>query len=391
MILFFTFLHFVHDLCPALLAPLLPLIKQSFNLTYFQTGLLLSAFTIPAGLSQLPMGWLGDRWNRGLLIAAGVGGVGITTLAAGLSQTYYLMLFILIIMGVLAGAYHPSAISILPRYCTKEKTGSVIGLHSLGGATSFAIGPVLGGLIAGALGWRFAFITLSIPAILSIPIVLKKLKSEWQIEREHANNSKADIELERELPSIGQVFRPIIIPFILVVIVQLIAGSAVAFIPLYLVDKHGIAPVYAAMLLGLHRGGGMAGTIVGGRLSDRWGRKQTFFSALITIGPILYLLTILPFNNAFIIILITFGLLMTMRMTAIQTLIVDSVDIRRRGTVLGIYFFLSMEGTSLVLPVAGYFMDIFGTAKVFTALALAAVGISVVALPLAKKTKAYTR
>ena len=161
MILFFTFLHFVHDLCPALLAPLLPLIKQSFNLTYFQTGLLLSAFTIPAGLSQLPMGWLGDRWNRGLLIAAGVGGVGITTLAAGLSQTYYLMLFILIIMGVLAGAYHPSAISILPRYCTKEKTGSVIGLHSLGGATSFAIGPVLGGLIAGALGWRFSFIEIS--------------------------------------------------------------------------------------------------------------------------------------------------------------------------------------------------------------------------------------
>ncbi len=391
MILFFTFLHFVHDLCPALLAPLLPLIKQSFNLTYFQSGLLLSAFTITAGLSQLPMGWLGDRWNRGLLVAVGVGGVGITTLAVGLSQTYYLMLFTLIIMGVFAGAYHPSAISILPRYCTKEKTGSVIGLHSLGGATSFAIGPVLGGLIAGVLGWRPAFIILSIPTILSIPIMLKKLKSEWQIEREHANNSTADIESERELPSIGQIFRPIIIPFILVVVVQLIAGSAVAFIPLYLVDKHGIAPAYAAMLLGLHRGGGMAGAIVGGRLSDRWGRKQTFFSAIITIGPILYLLTILPFNNAFIIILITFGLLMSMRVNAIQTLIVDSVDIRRRGTVLGIYFFLLMEGGSLVLPAIGYFMDIFETAKVFTALALAAVGISVVALPLAKKTKAYTR
>ena len=95
---------------------------------------------------------------------------------------------------------------------------------------------------------------------------------------------------------IGQVLRAVAAVTSLVVLTQLIAGSAMSFIPVYLVDKHNVAPAYAAMLVAIIRGGGVAGSLLGGWLSDKWSRKNTLFLALIATGPILYLLSLLPFN-----------------------------------------------------------------------------------------------
>ncbi|MFC1592898.1 MFS transporter [Candidatus Omnitrophota bacterium] len=386
-LIFFTFIHFVHDMCPSLLAPLLPLIRESFKLTYFQSGLILSVYTVTSGFSQLLMGWLGDRGNREMLIVIGVGGIGIATLAVGLNQSYYTLLFTLIIMGVLSGAYHPSTISIFPRYFAEQKRGSIVGIHALGGSVGLALGPVLGGIIAGTIGWRFAYIILSIPSILATPLVLKTLRAKWQIKGKHFTADKSEVKTEGKLPGMRQVLLPILTPLILVIASQLFVGCILAFLPMYLVDKYAIAPAYAAMLLGLNRGGAMVGSIAGGQLSDRWGRKQTVFLAVIASGPIIYLLTILPFNSAFIVVLAVFGMIIGMRRTAIQTILIDSVDRRRRATVLGLYFCLAVEGTSLVQPVAGYLMDTFGIIKVFTGLALAMIGLSVVALLLVKKAR----
>ena len=61
------------------------------------------------------MGWLGDRTSRRLVLTVGLAGVSLATLAVGLSSAYYPMLFIFIIMGIFAGAYHPSSNSMLAK------------------------------------------------------------------------------------------------------------------------------------------------------------------------------------------------------------------------------------------------------------------------------------
>ena len=304
-------------------------------------------------------------------------------LAVGLSPTYYPMLFILVIMGIFAGAYHPSAVSMLSGYFEATRRGKVIALHQVGGSIGFTIGPVLGGLIAEFLGWRFAFIILSIPALSTVPLILKRFR---QPEPVHSSKSANPASQPRYRSiSIFQVLRPIAIILILAVSMQLIAGSAMAFIPIYLVDKHYIAPAYAAMMMGIVRGGGIAGSLFGGWLSDKWGRKNAIFLALVATGLVLYLLTILPFNAGLVAVLILFGILMYMRQTTVQPFLMDSVPSHLRATVFGIYFGLSLEGQSLIQPVAGYFMDIFGIAAVFNGIALTCVGLSLVALLLAKK------
>lgn len=385
---FFAYTHLSHDLCTGLLVALLPLIKEGLGLSYLQSGLLLSALTITSGLSQFLGGWLGDRFSRQVVIAIGLSGIGLTSLAVGLSPAYYPMLFILIIMGIFAGAYHPSAVSMLFGRFEETRRGKVIAFHMVGGSIGFAIGPILGGLIAEMLGWRFAFIILSIPALVAVPLLFKKF---WQqvnnsrlVNQSSTSNGPTSQERQRSI-GIFQALRLVAIIFTLAVLMQLIAGSAMAFIPIYLVDKHNIAPAYAVMLIGIVRGGGIVGSLFGGWLSDKWSRKNTIFLAMVATGPTLYLLTKLPFNAGFIVIFILFGILMYMRGTTVQPFLMGSVPPQLRATIFGIYFGLGMEGMSLMQPVAGHFMDIFGIVEVFNVIALICIVLSVVALFLAKK------
>ena len=386
----FTYTHLSHDLCCGLLTALLPLIKEGLGLTYLQSGLLLSAYTITSGFSQVPGGWLGDRLRRSTVIAVGLGGVGLATIAVGLSPSYYPMLFILIIMGILAGGYHPSAVTMLSGYFEQSRRGRVIALHMVGGSIGFSMGPLLGGLIAEALGWRFAFIILSFPAILAVPLILKKFtfieKAAGIISlRQTSGKEPVQIQTGVRRVNVIQALRPIATILFLCVSMQLIAGIAMSFAPLYLVDRHGVTPAFAAVLVGILRFGGIAGSLFGGWLSDRWGRKQAIFLSLVATGPVLYLLTILPYNAGLVVILIVFGMFRYMTQATMQPYVLDSVPPYLRATAFGIYFGMAMEGQSLIQPVAGYFMDIYGISSIFTVIALTSAGLSLVTLLLAKR------
>lgn len=387
---FFAYTHFSHDLCAGLLVALLPMIRVDLELNYLQSGLLISAYSIAAGLSQFPGGWIGDRANRKIIIMVGLGGVGLAALAIGLSPSYFLMLSFLVIMGIFAGGYHPSALSILSGYFGKAERGKVIAIHMLGGSIGLALGPVLGGFIGDILGWRFAYIILTIPVLLALPLVLKTPRQQLYGDRAASSASTNDgtpVKPTYKLSSLWQVLRPIAMISILAILMQLVVGCAMAFFPIYMVDKHNLAPAYAAMFLGIFRGGGVAGSLLGGWLSDRWGRKNTIILPLLTIGPILYLLTKLPFNAVFIVIFVLFGVIMYMRIPAMQAMLMDNTPPHFRATVTGIYIGLGMEGRSIIQPIAGRFMDIWGIAQVFNIIALISVGLSVVALFLAKRIK----
>jgi len=166
-----------------------------------------------------------------------------------------------------------------------------------------------------------------------------------------------------------------------------VAGAAMAFVAIYLVDKHGISSVHASMWLGIIRGGGIVGSLLGGWLSDRWGREDALILVLAVTGPTLFLATRLPFGVGLIAVLLLLGLLMNMRQSTMQPLMVLYTPPALMATVFGFYFGLSMEGSSLIQPVAGYFMDIVGINGVFNFIAIIALCLSLVALVLWKRPR----
>ncbi|MFC1939971.1 MFS transporter [Chloroflexota bacterium] len=382
---FFSCIHLSHDLSIGLLVAILPFIREDLGLNYLQSGLLVSVFTIALGLSQFPGGWLGGRLGQRMVMSAGLFGVGLAGLTLGFSPNYYFVLSGLAIMGVFAGAYHPLSNTMLPGYFERSRRGKVVALHGIGGNIGFTISPFLGGLLAGTLGWRFAYIVLSFPALVAAVLVLKQLRQQEPVNHDGlidriSTTGDTLVKQASRRPGIIQALRAVAAVSILAIIVHFIAGTATAYIPIYLVDMHNVTPFYAAMLVGILRGGAIIGSLFGGWLSDKWGRREALFLVLITIGPVLYLLAILPFGILLIVIFFVFGLLRQMRQITTLPLVMDSTPAQFRATVFGIYFGLSMEGTSLLQPVAGHFMDIYGIGDVFNIIALIGVALSLVAL-----------
>lgn len=369
----FALAHFSHDMALSLLVPLLPFIRADFGLNYLQAGLLVSAYAVTSGFAQLPMGWVADRLGPKRMIAAGLSGVGIATISISLTRDFHQMLPILVIMGLLAGAYHPSVTSYLPLYFPPEKRGRAIGYHLVGGSCGYMLGPFLGGIIAAVAGWRSVFLILSLPAIFTALLLLRTTGKE-PVRKEDAGAAGFNLSIWKTLQGIALILA-------VAVVAQLIGGAAVNYVPIYFVDRHSIDPAHAAMWLGLLRFGSVVSGPLGGIMTDRLGIKSTVLLSVCGAGPALFLIAILPFNAfAMVPVLFLMGIFNMVRQPAMQSLIVNVSSQRHRSTLLGFYFFLGMEGMSLMLPLAGFSMDAFGLFPTFLGMSIAALILSIVTI-----------
>ncbi|MBI2848213.1 MAG: MFS transporter, partial [Chloroflexi bacterium] len=161
----FSYAHFSEHLYSVLLVPLLPFIRDQFGLSYLEAGLLISAFSIAAGIANLPMGWLADRLGMKYILALGIGGGGLAAMAIGFTTGYYQLFFLTILTGLLSGAYHPVSAAFLGGFFEPRRRGRALGIHMVGGSFGVMAAPVIGGLLAEWLDWRWAFIILAIPAL----------------------------------------------------------------------------------------------------------------------------------------------------------------------------------------------------------------------------------
>ena len=149
--------HFFHHLLPALAIPILPFIRNDFKLNYTQSALVLSTFALAYGIGQLPAGWLADRIGPRILIMVGILGVAVVGVLVGLSQTYIMLLVFLVLMGLLAGGYHPASTPLISASVEPNQRGRALGFHLIGGNLGFAVTPIIAAAIAANWDWRASF------------------------------------------------------------------------------------------------------------------------------------------------------------------------------------------------------------------------------------------
>ena len=105
----FILAHFGHHGVGAMLRPLMPMIRSDLGFNLTQAGYVMSAFTITNGLSQLPAGWLADRFGARLMVLLGITGVAIAGFFIGFSNSLITLIIFLIISAIMGGGYHPAS------------------------------------------------------------------------------------------------------------------------------------------------------------------------------------------------------------------------------------------------------------------------------------------
>ncbi|MBI2918035.1 MAG: MFS transporter [Chloroflexi bacterium] len=373
----FAYTNFATHVATGLLVPLLPFIRDQFGLSYFQAGLLLSGYSVAAGFATPPMGWLADRVSLRWLAVVTMAGTALATLAIGVTRGFWSLLALVIVMGLCHGAFHPMLVMLLSSYFHARRRGLALGLNQVGSALGGMVAPTIGGLIALALGWRNAFVFLAIPALVAVPFYLRMRLDKGMLPEEDIRASPASVGVS---PSLVHALRPIFLIYFLFESMRLIAVGITNLLPIFMVDKHLVAPAYAAMTLALIRLGGLAGGPGGGWVSDRLGRKQGTIVGLAATGPLVLALVLLPLGTGLILAVLLLGAIIQFRQPPILSLLMESAPRGRRGLVLGIHYFFGSETRSLLIPFIGLSMDVFGLTPTFTGLGVVAVTLSALTL-----------
>ena len=380
MLLLFTAAHLVHHLLTALQIPLLPYIRSDFNMDYTQAGFVISAFTLSYGISQIPAGWLADRMGRAMLVTVGIVGVAISGLLVGISANFTMMIIFFILMGITGGAYHPASLPLLIATVESDKKGQALGLHMIGGAASYFLAPLFAAVIATAYGWRSPFIWLCIPTMIFGIFFYLRLR-RWQDMRQHVNMKKFVFEKPDNHLEITQApghVRRLTSFIVLSSFSMAVSFSVIAFIPIYVVDHFDISEEMAAAIIALFYSAGLWASFVGGYLSDRFGQVPVTVVVCLLTGPFLYLLNIIPYGWGFSVLLVLLGSVNYMRFVTTEAYIIDHTRDKNRSTIIGIFYFVGMEGGGVVAPVLGYIIDKFGFYVAFTAAGLSVVVITII-------------
>ena len=370
----FMLAHFSHHLLTALPIPLLPFIRDTFTLDYTQAGLVVSVFGLSYGIAQLPAGWLADRIGLRIMITVGICGVALAGLLVGLSQTYVMLIILLVLMGVVGGGYHPSAGPIISASVEPKKRGRALGFHLIGGGSSFFLAPLIAAAVTANWGWRGSFIGLAIPTMI-FGIVFYVILGR----RAKASKAQKAITQRQDEPPPPSGYLHRLVPFMLLTtFAQAMTFSTIAFIPLFMVDHFGITEGTAAVFISIIYSAGLWVSPLGGYLSDRLGRIPVTMVTSLIGGPLIYLLNLASYSLGFGALLLVTGIIMYIRMLASEAYIFTEAPKRHRSMVYGIYSFAGIESSAILTPLMGYLIDRFGFYSSFTIAAIAVVTVTLI-------------
>ena len=368
----FSLAHFSHHVTNSMLNPLLPLIRDTFALSYTESGFAVSAYSLSLGLANAPMGVLADRFGPRRVLAGGLVLLGIASVALSLAGAYWQLLLLLIGMGIVSGTYHAPSASLLSRSFPERGRGAAMGFHITGGHLSFFAVPLVAGSLAAATGtWRTPYLWFAAAPILSGIVV-------WlAAPKAHAAPApRGRMDALRDLATVARKVGPVVG---LSIVFQIGYAAFIAFLSVYMVDARGTDILFAAALFSVPNLGGLFGAPFGGWLSDRLGRRRVIGLGLSVLGPLVWLFTITP--TALVVApLIVVGLVSSLRQTVTEVLVAESATVERRATTLGAYYLLSAEVGGIAAPILGALATAIGIAAAFTAIGIFLTALSAIAV-----------
>jgi len=372
--------HFFHHILIALPAPLLPLIRNEFNLSYTKAALISSSFSWTYGTAQIPAGFLADRIGPRILLIIGICGVAAGGILVGLSKTYVMLLAFLVVMGILGGGYHPAAAPMVSAAAGKNR-GRALGFHEVGASASFLVTPLIATAIASVGGWRSPFIILAIPTMI---FGLCMIKFTRRPKKADETRSEVDYNPEAMPMPKGRVRR--LVAFLLLsVLTGGIVSSVFAFITLYAVDNFGASITGAASFLVIMNAAGIWVSPLGGYLSDRLGRVPLVVTSCLASALAVYMLNWAPYYWGIALVAFVYGMAMYTRMPVSEAYIIGQTTERNRSLVYGIYYFSMTESSAILAPLMGYLMDNYGFNNCFTWASIAVVVVTLILAPLVKE------
>jgi FSR family fosmidomycin resistance protein-like MFS transporter len=277
--------HLCVDLCQGALPALLPFLIAAHHWSYGRASALVLAATVSSSIVQPLFGHLSDGRSLPWLLPGGVALAAAGIALAGVAGSYGLTFAVVVVSGLGVAAYHPEA-SRFANYVAGERRATAMSFFSVGGNAGFALGPVLVTPLALAFGLGGTPLVAILPAAVAVLIVreLGRLKGFRPAAATAADHAAADTEPDQ--------WRPFALLSAAVAARSVVYFGLMTLVPLYFVNQLHTSEATANTALTVMLASGAIGTLIGGRLADRFGRRVVLRTSMAVLTPLMVVLLV---------------------------------------------------------------------------------------------------
>jgi len=355
-----SFSHLLNDTIQSLIPAIYPVIKLSYGLSFSQIGLITLTFQLAASLLQPFVGIYTDKKPQPYSLAIGMGFTLTGLIMLSMSAHFYTMLLSVGMIGIGSSIFHPEA-SRMAHAASGGKRGLAQSVFQLGGNAGSSLGPLLAAWIIVPYG-QFSIIWFSAIALLAIMVLT--YVGNWYKGFMLARSKKASIQTAVNQFSRGKVIFSILILLLLIFSKYFYMASLTNYFTFYLIKKFHVSVQTSQIYLFVFLFSVAAGTLLGGPIGDKIGRKYVIWASILGTAPFALLL---PHANLFWIgvLIVPIGMILASAFSAIlvyaQELIPGKV-----GLVAGLFFGFAFGMGGIGSALLGKLADSKGIEYVFS-------------------------
>ena len=367
--------HLLNDMMQSLVPAIYPVIKSAYNLDFSQIGLITFTFQLTACLFQPLVGVITDKRPLPYSLVCGMAFTLIGLIVLGRAGNYPVLLMGAALVGTGSAIFHPEA-TRMARLASGGQHGLAQSLFQVGGQAGGALGPLIAAFIVVPQG-QHSLVWMSAAALLAMAVLWQVCR--WYVAQPREKPRAKSSGAAAAAPS-HNVAMAVAILVILMFSKNAYTASFNSFYTFYLIDQFQLSVQSSQMMLFVFLGATALGTLVGGPLGDRIGRRRIIWFSILGALPFTLLL---PYVNLMWtgILTVVISLIMASAFGAILVYAMELLP-GRIGLIAGLFYGLSFGLGGISAAMLGYLADHSSIATVFQVCAfLPAVGLLAYALP----------
>lgn len=376
-----AFAHLLNDLLQAVIPSVYPILKESYNLSFTQIGLITFAYQMAASILQPFVGFYTDKKPQPYSQIYGMFFTLSGIILLSYASSFYVIILSVILVGIGSSIFHPEA-SRISFLASGGKRGLAQSVFQLGGNAGTAIGPLLVALLVVPNSQRYILFFVIIAAIALL--VLGRI-ARWY---DNHLTLRAKKKVEVVLPDLSKnrIILSVIILLVLIFSKFFYMASMSSYFTFYLIEKFNLSVQDAQFHLFLFLASCALGTLLGGPLGDKFGRKYVIWFSVLGAAPFALFL---PYADLFWtgILSVVIGVIISSAFPAILVYAQELLP-KKLGMVSGLFYGFAFGMGGLGSALLGYTADHIGIEAVYKICAyLPLIGIIALFLPNLKKKK----
>lgn len=325
--------HFLNDMIQSIIPSIYPILKDKFDFSFAQIGIITLIFQMTSSILQPFTGLYADKHPRPYALSIGMCFTLVGLLVLAFAENYLLILLAVSVVGLGSSVFHPTA-SRVAQLASGGKKSLAQSIFQVGGNGGSALGPLLAAAIILPLGQHS--ISLFALAALLAAIIMVRLGSWYKARMAYATkHPQKTVGINTNISKRAK-YGALAILIILVFSKYFYTSCITSYFTFFLIDKFGISVGASQLCLFVFLAAFAIGTVAGGLLGDKFGRKYVIWFSILGSAPFAL---VIPYANFAWTIVCTFlsGLIIA---SAFSSIVVYATDLMpdKVGLIAGIFF-----------------------------------------------------